>query len=304
MGIRRKFTDEFKREAVRLVSQPGNTLLGVSTSLGIDRSVLKRWVDKTKEGRYEPTPSKPLKSESQSELEAVKRELARVKMERDIPKKGRSATSRRPRREVRLHRQTSRGVAGSCAVSGPRRLCKRILRVARSATEQALRRQRQAHRAHPAELRGPRPDLWQPPRLARRAVLGRALRHSPRRAADAGGRSCSSKEATPFAARHRGPPREQHRAEPAAARIRGRRAEQEVAGRLHLRLDRVRNAVRGGRARPVLAPNRRLVDEVGDDRTARRRRFGDGRLATRKAEGVAAPFRPGQPGSTHRRNTS
>jgi hypothetical protein len=33
MGIRRKFTDEFKREAVRLVSQPGNTLLG-----GIDQS--------------------------------------------------------------------------------------------------------------------------------------------------------------------------------------------------------------------------------------------------------------------------
>ena len=28
MGTRRKFTEEFKREAVQLVSQPGSTLLG------------------------------------------------------------------------------------------------------------------------------------------------------------------------------------------------------------------------------------------------------------------------------------
>jgi len=87
MGTRRKFTEEFKREAVQLVSQPGSTLLGVSRSLGIDRSVLKRWVDKAREGRYEMTPGKALKSESQAELEAVKRELARVKMERHILKK-------------------------------------------------------------------------------------------------------------------------------------------------------------------------------------------------------------------------
>ena len=87
MGTRRKFTAEFKREAVRLVAEPGSTLLGVATSLGIDRSVLKRWVDNTREGRYESAPGKPLKSDSQAELEAVKRELARVKMERDILKK-------------------------------------------------------------------------------------------------------------------------------------------------------------------------------------------------------------------------
>jgi transposase len=87
MGTRRKFTEDFKREAVRLVDQPGSTLLGVSTSLGIDRSVLKRWVDNTRQGRYEPKPGRPLKTDSQAELEAVKRELARVKMERDILKK-------------------------------------------------------------------------------------------------------------------------------------------------------------------------------------------------------------------------
>ncbi len=54
------------------------------TSLGIDRSVLKRWVHNTKEGRYEAAPGKPLKSDTQGENEQLRRELARVKMERDI----------------------------------------------------------------------------------------------------------------------------------------------------------------------------------------------------------------------------
>ena len=87
MGTRRKFTDEFKREAVRLVSQPGSTLLVVSTSLGIDRSVVSAWVRKFATGRYEPSSGKPLKTDSQAENERLRRELARVKMERDILKK-------------------------------------------------------------------------------------------------------------------------------------------------------------------------------------------------------------------------
>jgi transposase len=44
-------------------------------------------VRKTEAGRYEPTPGKPLKSDTQTELEQMRRELARVKMERDIKKK-------------------------------------------------------------------------------------------------------------------------------------------------------------------------------------------------------------------------
>ena len=34
--------------------------------LSIDRSVLKRWVHKTRDGRYESTPGKSLKGESQA----------------------------------------------------------------------------------------------------------------------------------------------------------------------------------------------------------------------------------------------
>jgi transposase len=87
MGTRRKFTDEFKREAVKLATQPGMPLTKVAAELGVERSVLRRWILNTQGGRYEPTPGKPLKSDTQAELEQVKRELARVKMERDILKK-------------------------------------------------------------------------------------------------------------------------------------------------------------------------------------------------------------------------
>lgn len=87
MGTRRKFTDEFKREAVKLATQPGVTVTTVARELGVDRSVLRAWVRKTEQGRYEPTPGKPLRSDSQLENEQLRRELARVKMERDILKK-------------------------------------------------------------------------------------------------------------------------------------------------------------------------------------------------------------------------
>ena len=87
MGTRRKFTDEFKREAVKLATQPGVTVTTVARELGVDRSVLRAWVRKTEEGRYEPTPGKPLRSDSELENEQLRRELARVKMERDILKK-------------------------------------------------------------------------------------------------------------------------------------------------------------------------------------------------------------------------
>lgn len=87
MRTRRKYTDEFKREAAKLAAAPGNSVAGVAKDLDVDRSVVAAWVRKFSDGRYEAAPGKPLKSESQAEVEQLRRELARVKMERDILKK-------------------------------------------------------------------------------------------------------------------------------------------------------------------------------------------------------------------------
>ena len=84
---RRKFTPEFKREAVKLAAQPGRSLAAVARELGVERSVLKAWVNNFAAGRYEKDRTLPLKSAQQQELERLRRELAKVRMERDILKK-------------------------------------------------------------------------------------------------------------------------------------------------------------------------------------------------------------------------
>ena len=84
---RRKFTPEFKREAVKLAAQPGRSLSAVARELGVERSVLKRWVDNFAAGRYEKDQALPLKSAQQRELEQLRRDLAKARMERDILKK-------------------------------------------------------------------------------------------------------------------------------------------------------------------------------------------------------------------------
>ena len=47
---RRSFTDEFKREAVKLVKQPGSKVTHIARDLGIEQSVLRRWVDQERGG--------------------------------------------------------------------------------------------------------------------------------------------------------------------------------------------------------------------------------------------------------------
>lgn len=84
---RRRFTDEFKREAVKLCNQAGAVVTQVARNLGIDNSVLRRWVQHARDGALEMNPAKPLRSEAVNELERVQRELRRVTMERDILKK-------------------------------------------------------------------------------------------------------------------------------------------------------------------------------------------------------------------------
>src|SRR5450830_314834 len=103
---RRTFTDEFKREAVKLVKQPGTMVTHIAKDLGIEQSVLRRWVSQEQGGVLDMRSNKPLRSESVSEVERLQRELRRVTTERDILKK-RSATLQGTRSEVRLYRSPS-----------------------------------------------------------------------------------------------------------------------------------------------------------------------------------------------------
>ena len=82
MASQRKFSDEYKREAVRLATQPGVTKSQVASDLGINANLLGRWCkDYSANGEAAfPGQGKP----RDQEMAQLKRELARVKKERDF----------------------------------------------------------------------------------------------------------------------------------------------------------------------------------------------------------------------------
>ena len=84
---RKRYSAEFKREAVKLASQPGMVKRQVAQELGIHENLLRTWIRQFAAGKWETTPGKALKSDQQQELERLRRELKRVTTERDILKK-------------------------------------------------------------------------------------------------------------------------------------------------------------------------------------------------------------------------
>ena len=76
---RRKFTPEFKAEAVALVEASGGNIVQVAKELGVYDSTLGNWVRQFRE-QAEGAPS----GEERAEIRDLKRELDRVTRERDI----------------------------------------------------------------------------------------------------------------------------------------------------------------------------------------------------------------------------
>lgn len=82
----RQFTEEFKHEAVKLARQPGSSKAAIARDLGIGANMLGRWIREREPGSTTASRSSPISVCSQ-EFERMRRELAKVKMERDILKK-------------------------------------------------------------------------------------------------------------------------------------------------------------------------------------------------------------------------
>ena len=82
MGARRKFSAEYKREAVAMLEAPGVTVRQIAADLGIGATVLGRW---RRELRQVPTQAFVGNGRSRDEeLGQLRRELARVTKERDF----------------------------------------------------------------------------------------------------------------------------------------------------------------------------------------------------------------------------
>jgi len=85
---RGRYTKEFREEAVKLVTEERLSWSEASRRLSLPSSTVGNWVKAHKAGRLGEIGKsyKPL-SEIEMELHRTKRELAEVKMERDILKK-------------------------------------------------------------------------------------------------------------------------------------------------------------------------------------------------------------------------
>ncbi len=87
MGARRKFSAEFKREAVALVLERGVTMAQAARDLDLNVNVLRSWVRALREDPAEAFPGEGQQTPEQAELTRLRREVVRLKMERDILKK-------------------------------------------------------------------------------------------------------------------------------------------------------------------------------------------------------------------------
>ena len=83
---RRRYTEEFKQEAVRLVRDSAHPLAQVARDLGIPDNVLYRWTAQHRQAEAHGTTRVAQRAEAE-ELTRVKRELARVTQERDFLKR-------------------------------------------------------------------------------------------------------------------------------------------------------------------------------------------------------------------------
>ena len=82
--VRRKFSDEFKRDAVELVRSTGRPIAHVAEELGIYDSTLGNWVRKADEQDDE---RKGLSADERARLEELEAENAELRMERDLLKR-------------------------------------------------------------------------------------------------------------------------------------------------------------------------------------------------------------------------
>jgi transposase len=84
---RRRFNREFTVEAVRLVVERGVTAAQAPRALGINVNVLRHWVREHRADPLHAFPGNGQQRPEEAELTQLRREVARLKAERDILKK-------------------------------------------------------------------------------------------------------------------------------------------------------------------------------------------------------------------------
>lgn len=81
MGRRSRYSDEFQREAVRLLMEPGATNESVGRDLGVSRETIRRWAERL---AAEADPEVRRAREEHAELVRLRRRVRVLEEEREI----------------------------------------------------------------------------------------------------------------------------------------------------------------------------------------------------------------------------
>lgn len=84
---RRKFSREFKIEAVRLVRERGVSVAQASRDIDVHENVVRKWVKEFGTDPMQAFPGHGQMKPEQLEIDRLRREVAKLRAERDILKK-------------------------------------------------------------------------------------------------------------------------------------------------------------------------------------------------------------------------
>ena len=87
MKVRKKYTKEFKIDAIGLVTQHGYKITEAAKSLGIKPYLLGRWIKESEETESEPFRGNGKLTAEQTEIRRLRAEVKRLTMEKEILKK-------------------------------------------------------------------------------------------------------------------------------------------------------------------------------------------------------------------------
>jgi transposase len=87
MERRRTFSREFKLEAVKLVTERGVSVAQAAEDLDVHENVLRKWVRELREAPQDAFPGNGKQRAQDAEIARLRKEVAKLKMERDILKK-------------------------------------------------------------------------------------------------------------------------------------------------------------------------------------------------------------------------
>ncbi|WP_394128675.1 transposase [Vibrio hepatarius] len=131
------YTEEFRKEAVRLASLPGRTAVSVAKELGISAQQIRNWkrqFTRLSDKQFNTLDGVDYSKKESEELRALRRENKRLRDEMEFLKRSRR-TSRRTKSEVRVYRELYWGIQDHSYVPRLKRFAEWLLQMVKSRAE-------------------------------------------------------------------------------------------------------------------------------------------------------------------------